>query len=176
MVGANTLRIERYGRLVRDQGLRDKREREGLPPDPLAVVVSGRLLLPSDIPLLADPGSRVLVITGPQGTLRDCEASVGYLRGPSPDGEVELAPRLRDLRGEHGVRSVLCEGGPSLNWALLREGLVDELFLTLSAQLAGGRDVPTIVAGAPFAQPLGLELVWVLEGGGDLFLRYRILG
>jgi riboflavin-specific deaminase-like protein len=172
MVGAGTLRIERYGRLVRLPELREKREREGFAADPLAVVVSGRLLLPADIPLLADSESRVAVITASDDELEGAAADVSYLRSDEPG--LELAPHLRTLRAEQGVRSILCEGGPTLNWTLLREGLVDELFLTLSPQLAGGAEVPTIVTGDPLGEPLGLELVSLHTGEGALFLRYRL--
>ena len=44
---------------------------------------------------------------------------------------------MRALRSDYGVRSVLCEGGPHLNSSLLREGLVDELFLCVSPRIAG---------------------------------------
>src|SRR3954470_6622793 len=57
MVGAGTVRTERYGRLVRDPELRERRVAEGLAPDPLAVVVSARLRLPPDTPLLQDEHS-----------------------------------------------------------------------------------------------------------------------
>jgi riboflavin-specific deaminase-like protein len=176
MVGAGTLRVERYGRLVRLPELREKREREGLEPDPLAVVVSGRLLLPADIPLLADPESRVVVLTSSEGEIEGCAAQVEYIRAPESAAGLELAPLLRTLREQRGVRSILCEGGPTLNWTLLREELVDELFLTLTPQLAAGRDVPTIVVGNPLPEPLELELVSLLEGDGELFLRYGIRG
>ena len=170
MVGAGTLRAEPYGRLVRDPALRDKRRREGLEPDPLACIVSGSLELPQDLPLLADPHSRVVIATGSRATVGPARAHVEYLRGDA--AEVDLACVLGALRSEHGVRSVLCEGGPRLNAGLFAGGLVDELFLTLAAAVAGGEPA-AIVAGAPLEQLVGLELVWVLEGEGDLFLRYR---
>jgi riboflavin biosynthesis pyrimidine reductase len=72
------------------------------------------------------------------------------------------------------VRSVLCEGGPTLNASLLPYGLVDELFLTISPTLAGGADALTIVAGAPLPELVELELLWALEDGGELYLRYRV--
>src|SRR5215212_9388147 len=43
MIGAGTMRVERYGRPVSDPAKRTEREREGLPHDPLMVIVSGRL-------------------------------------------------------------------------------------------------------------------------------------
>ena len=78
------------------------------------------------------------------------------------------------LRRHHGVRSVLCEGGPTVLGALLEEDLVDELFLSLAPRLAGGGDAPTIVEGVSLAELVELEPVWVLESEGELFLRYRI--
>jgi len=84
------------------------------------------------------------------------------------------AELLRGLEAERGVRSVLCEGGPLLTRDLLAQGLIDELFLTISAQLVGGVDPLTMVRGAPLEAPIGLDLVWVLEGGGDLLLRWRL--
>lgn len=172
MIGARTVTVERYGRLVRDPALRDKRREEGLSPDPLAVVVSGRLDLPADLPLLQDEASTVLVVTGSDGVLEGCSARVGYLRGAGP--RVDLSAALGCLRSEHGVRSVLCEGGPALNAALLREGLVDELFLSIAAKLAGGPDPLPIVHGLPLASVVDMDLVWALRAGSDLFLRYRL--
>ena len=65
--------------------------------------------------------------------------------------ELTLTTALRHLRAEHGVRSLLCEGGPTLMGALLHERLVDELFLTLAPQLAGGGTGPTMSSGPALA-------------------------
>src|SRR4051794_30973842 len=175
MAGAGTGRTERYGRVVRDRARRERRAARGLDPDPLAVVVSGRLDLPPELPLLQAPEQRVVVITASDGELEDCPAEVHYIRAPG-EGFVSMAPAMRELRATFGVRSVLCEGGPLLNDALLREGLVDELWLVVAPKLAAGGG-PTIVTGAALDPPAELGLEWVLESGDDhLFLRYRTRG
>jgi len=69
------------------------------------------------------------------------------------------------------VRSLLCEGGPSLFSALLLDGLVDELFLTFAPKLVGG-DGMTITTGRPLDELADLRLVQALEQDGTLFLRY----
>lgn len=172
MAGARTVTIEQYGRLVRDPALRDKRREEGLAGDPLAVIVSGRLDLPVDAPLLQDEHSRVVVITGSDASLEGSSAQVEYIR--SAGATADLAAALHALRSQHGVRSVLCEGGPTLNAALLREGLVDELFLSVAAKLDGGPDALPIVRGLPVGRVIDMDLIWALRAASDLFLRYRL--
>jgi riboflavin-specific deaminase-like protein len=159
MVGAGTLRIERYGRMAKSEELRDKRESEGLARDPLAVIVSARLDLPADLPLLNEPEQPVLIATGSDATLEGLGDQVEYAR----------------VGDDHGIRSVLCEGGPTLNSYLLAAGLVDELFLSLNPKLAGGASALTIVAGRELVEPAELEPVSVAEGGGDLFTRWRVV-
>ena len=176
LVGAGTVRIEHYGRLVRDQKRRERRVARGLAPEPLAVLVSRTLALAPDLPLLADPHSRVVVLTAGDGELAGCAAQVRYLRPApgEPGQELDLAVLLARLRAEHGVRSVLCEGGPNLNASLLAAGVVDELFLTITPILACSAGSLTIAVRAPPAKPGGLDLVWLLESDGQLFARYAL--
>ena len=169
MVGAGTVRAERYGRMVKSDELRAARTAEGLDADPLAVIVTARLDLPADLPLLNEPEQRVVIATGSDATLPDLGEQVTYER----TGD-DLPLLLSRLREQHGVRSVLCEGGPTLNSYLLAAGLVDELWLTLNPKLAGGAAALTIVAGRELVEPIDLEPVSVAEGGGDLFTRWRV--
>ena len=173
MVGAGTVRIERYGRLVQDPQRRERRVARGLAADPLAIVMSRRLTLTPDLPLLADPHSRVVVITAGTAELSGCAAQVSYLRS-APGEEADLAAVLARLRTEYGVRSLLCEGGPNLNSSLLPAGLVDELFLSIAPALAGSAGSMSIIDRAPLAEPVQLDLVWLLEWQGQLFARYAL--
>ncbi len=172
LVGTGTLRVERYGRLVREPELVAERARNGLRPQPIACVVSSSLALPFDCRLFQDPESTVLLFTDADVELPPVAAQLTVLRVTTE----ELAPRavMRRLRREHGVRSVLCEGGPTLNAGLLAEGVVDELFLSLAPKLAGGRPGPTIVAGQALAEVAALALLWAHEHENALYLRYRV--
>ena len=173
MVGAGTLRVERYGRMVPDAARREQRAAAGLEPDPLAIVVSGSLDVPADLPLLQDPDSRVVIVTAAQGSLAGVRAQVEYLRS---EEAIDLPAALARLREEHGVRAILCEGGPHLNASLLSQGLIDELFLTTVPALAGAAGALSIMDGAPLEAPLALSLRWMLEHEGELFARYAIGG
>jgi riboflavin biosynthesis pyrimidine reductase len=167
-VGAGTARAERYGRIAKSDELRAKREREGLAPDPLAVVVSARLDLPADLPLLQQQGQKVVIATGADAVLQGTQAEIEYLRGGD-----DLPLAMSKLRQEHGVRSVLCEGGPTLNSHLFAAGLVDELFLTMSPKVSGGAAALTIVAGRDLVEPAEMGLVSVAAGDDQLFTRWR---
>jgi riboflavin-specific deaminase-like protein len=169
MVGAGTIRTERYGRMTKNDELRERRLAEGLAPEPLAVIVSGRLDLPADLPILNEPEQRVLIATASEASLPQTAAPLAYAR----TGD-DLPKLMALLSEEYGVRSVLCEGGPTLNSHLFAAGLVDELFLTLNPKVAGGAAALTIVAGRALVEPSELALVSVAEGGGDLFTRWRV--
>jgi riboflavin-specific deaminase-like protein len=168
MIGAGTMRAERYGRLVSKHETRGHRERLGVPPEPLMVLVSGRLDLPWDAPLFTE-GGEILIFTASEAEPPETESSVQVVRH---DKRVDLAKALRLLRNERGVRAVLCEGGPRLHAQLQADSLVDELFLTTAPKLNGGEDPPSLVEGE-LPRLVELELAWLLEHDSELFARYR---
>lgn len=169
LVGAGTARTERYGEAVKSGELRAARERHGLDPVQPTVIVSGRLLLPSDLPLLQAKGAPVIVATAAEHELEGVEADIAYER----TGD-DLRLLLARLRSEHGIRSLVCEGGPTLLSYLLAAGLVDELFLSIAPKLVGGGEEPTIATGPELREPVDAELVWLCESDGELFTRWRV--
>ncbi len=199
LVGAGTVRAERYRGLVRDEAHRRLRRARGLAEEPLACIVSASLDLAPDLPLLADPAARIAVLTpspacelpasavpasepsmsaAPADGPSEEAAPVEYIRA-ARDGQLDLPAALAELHTRLGVRTVLCEGGPRLNGQLLAAGLVDELFLSLAPKLAGGADPGAnlrIVCGPELDPLLELELLDVLENESQLLLRYRVGG
>jgi riboflavin biosynthesis pyrimidine reductase len=171
LVGPETLRVERYGRMIRDPELRARRAAAGLAPEPLAVTITRSGDVPADIPLLQEPEAEVVVYAGAPPTLEGVAARV-HVHDLEPNTGPGAA--LARLRSEHGVRTVLCEGGPRLLGALVSDRALDELFLTVAPLLSGGEAERPIVAGPPLPEPARLELLWVLESEGELMLRYRV--
>jgi riboflavin biosynthesis pyrimidine reductase len=136
---------------------------EGYGPLPCpAVLVSRSFELPWEAGLFAAPGQRVLVYTRTGAEAPDVAADVEVVE------ELELAAVLADLRAR-GVERLLCEGGPTLNRALLDARVLDELFLTLSPVVSG--EGPPIVTDGP-STPLTLRSVATADG--DLYLRYSV--
>jgi riboflavin biosynthesis pyrimidine reductase len=166
MIGAGTMRVERYGRIITDPAKRERRVELGLPGDPLMVIVGG-LDLPWDAPLFTEGGGRVLLFTGDEGEPPATATPVDVVRS---EGRVDLTVAMRNLREERGVRAVLCEGGPRIHSQLQAAGLADELFLTIAPKLVGAGN--SILEGA-LPAVAELELAWLLQEDSELFARYR---
>ncbi len=167
MIGAGTMRVERYGRLVTDPAKRRRRAALGLPRDPLVVIVGGRMDLPWDAPLFTEGGGEVLIFTVAAEDPPPTATPVHVVR--EAEGRVDLAKAMRLLREERGVRALLCEGGPRLHSQLQAARLADELFLTLAPKLAGAG--ATILEGA-LPEVAELRLAWLLQAESELFTRY----
>lgn len=174
LVGAGTVRQEGYRAVDLRPWQRRLRERLGLDPFPVLVVVSGSAGLD---PAIARPergeGGPVLVVTTGGKTraqlapLRD--AGVEVLEH---DGEIDLAAVVATL-AERGRPRLLCEGGPGLHRDLLAAGLVDELSLTLAPVVVAGEGMRS-TRGGPFPAPVAFGLAFaVLAEDGALFTSYH---
>ncbi|HEY8449263.1 MAG TPA: dihydrofolate reductase family protein [Bacillota bacterium] len=153
------------------------RRRKGLTDQPLAVIVSGSLDLPWQRGFAANAPTPPIVLTAAAAPPERLEEARAWARvHVVGDDRVELEQGLTLLAREYGVRRLLCEGGPHLNWQLLAEGLLDEWFWTVAPKFGGGTaDLPS-VAG-PEALPLPeFELVSAYVHQHELFLRYRRVG
>ena len=168
MIGAGTMRAERYGRIVSDPNLRAYRERTGLAHDPLAVIVSNRLELPWDAPPVHRRGrARRDLHRLRAGAAGDRDPGDG--RPPPRRGGARPGARVAAHRARDPLRAL--RGRPDAARRLREGGLVDELFLTIAPKLAGGEG-PRILEGA-LPDVDDVELAWLLEVDGELFARYR---
>jgi diaminohydroxyphosphoribosylaminopyrimidine deaminase/5-amino-6-(5-phosphoribosylamino)uracil reductase len=97
------------------------------------------------------------------------------------DAEAGRVP-LRSLFGHLGkrdVQSLLLEGGPTLAWSAIREGMVDRMVLFLAPKLLGGERAPGVLGGEGFA-PVGeawpLRITGVTKVGPDLMVEADVHG
>lgn len=171
IVGAGTVAAEDYGPLRHRDDVRAARAAAGrTPSQPRLVIVSGSLSV--------DPGARVfdsapvlpLVCTTDRADAAAVDAFDGVAEVMRAGSEhVDLSMVLARLRAD-GATVVVCEGGPTLNGALVDAGVVDEWCVTVSPLVAGGAS-SRIVAGADGAQH-EYELASLLTEDGLLFGRW----
>lgn len=171
LVGAGTIRAERYGPIVRDEDARRAREAEGMEPSPVAVILSGSMDLPYDCGLFTEGIGRVVVFTDSDLEPPPTETPVEVIR---PSGALTARVAIEEL-ARMGVRSVLCEGGPTVLAGLIEGDVLDELFLTVFPLITGEADQPSIVEGpvGGDGEPREFHLHSLAAEGGELFARYR---
>ena len=89
---------------------------------------------------------------------------------------LDLKAMLRTLRSRYNVRTLACEGGPTLFRALLEEKLVDQLNLTIAPYMFGGASAPTLTGLSTSFLPASVHcsLVEMRTVGDECFLTYRI--
>jgi riboflavin biosynthesis pyrimidine reductase len=167
MIGAGTMRVERYGPLVSDPEKRERRLAFGLRPDPLMVIV-GSLDLPWDTELFTAGRGEVVIFTASTEAPPATATPVEVIR--EAEGRVDIAKAVRRLRADRDIRALLCEGGPRLHSQLQAQRVADELFLTIAPKLVGAG--PAILEGA-LPEVAELDLTWLLAEGSELFARYR---
>ena len=154
------------------------------PEYPILVVVSGSGRLELERAIFRTPGMRTAVITTSAG--RDALVAAGSTTLPSVQihaldakcGTLAPMAMLRLLYAELGVRRLLHEGGPTLFGQFLGARVVDELFLTLSPQIAGRKGDairPGLVQGTEFMPDCAprFQLLSVKQRAEHLYLRYQ---
>lgn len=89
---------------------------------------------------------------------------------------IDLAAILETLRKKYKVRTVACEGGPTLFRSLLEQGLVDRLNLTIAPYMFGGAKAPTLTGLSTQFLPASVHctLSDMRTIGDECFLTYRI--
>jgi riboflavin biosynthesis pyrimidine reductase len=179
LAGTGTIAADDYGRMLPASERRERRLAAARAAEPLAVTITRSGRLPLDVRLFAEPDARVIVFspspaaTSTPGAAHGDPESVAEIQHEPLDQTtpMPLTAALRTLRESYEVRILLCEGGPTLLGAMLREGLVDMLFLTLAPTLVADAG-PVVAQGQPQQAPVGLNLVGLMEREGSLFLRY----
>ena len=138
IVGAATMRVERYNPMRTSDEVAAQRQAQGLGPAPRLVVVSGSLDLPWTDPVYSESTLPPLIVTG--------RAAAAEVRGRVP-ATCELLVSADDrvdpawLRGElvdRGLGRMVCEGGRALLADFMRAGVVDEWALTVSGLVGDG--------------------------------------
>ncbi len=207
MVGVGTVLADDPSLTVKAGARRAARARAGKDANPLRVVVDSRARTPPNAEVLCKgEGRRIIAVSelanadgervaelgkkaevlvcGGSGAAESGAAESGAAEsgaagrgGGGRGGKVDLGKLLARLR-QRGVERLLVEGGATLNWSLISQGLVDEIFVYVGNLILGGEDAPTLVDGAGFVAGAGvvkLELLSAERLGEGVLLKWRVV-
>jgi riboflavin biosynthesis pyrimidine reductase len=122
-------------------------------------------------------GAIVITTEGGAKTIGDRLPATCELVVMGKGKSLDLNRAIGELRGR-GLDVLLCEGGPHVIGQLLEDGILDEVFLTVSPVLAGRGDEPRLgmVEGVELLPAKGAwsRLLSARRHGDYLFLRYGV--
>lgn len=172
MVGVGTVLADDPGLRVKSEQLRIERAALGKPENPLRVVADSLARTPPDSQVLGVGCIIAVSAAAPQERLIELAKKCELIQCGKE--RVNLRELLFSLH-EKGVNQLMVEGGGTLNWSMVREGLVDEIYSYIGSLIIGGKEAPTLMDGAGFASEfprLKLQSVERLDDG--VLLKWRL--
>jgi 2,5-diamino-6-(ribosylamino)-4(3H)-pyrimidinone 5'-phosphate reductase len=138
MVGSNTIRI--------DNSFLTVRYVEGK--SPIRVIPSSLADIPLDANVLSPDAPTIIAVAerAPAERVEAIQRKGARVLVAGRD-HVSLPLLMQLLFEEFGVRKLMIEGGPTLNWHMLHHRLVDEIRLIHLPFIVGGSDTPSLVGG-----------------------------
>ena len=179
MVGGRTLLDEDPKLTVKSEVLRAERLKRARPPNPVKVGVVTQAKIKEDSQFLNTGPADIVIFT----TRRTSKRQLSLLKARHVDVYVDDAQQVNLERAlatlnDLGISRLMVEGGSTLNFELMRLGLVDEISIYIAPMIFGGESAPTLAAGSGLARseaiPLKLVDMEMWEDGGAL-LKYQFM-
>ncbi len=180
MCGAKTLNSFPIDLGPGGEKYRKMRLKNGLAEYNLRVVVTGSGSIDPNAEIFKHRFSPIVVLVTERAgkkvkrlrELADAVESFGEL-------QIDFVAALKWLKKKWNVNRLLCEGGGEVNASLFRAKVVNELYLTISPVVFGGRDAPTLADGEgakKLAEATQMKMKSMKRVGDELFLVYEVIG
>ena len=177
LIGYGTLKHDNVRLGIGREELRRERIARGQSPYPLRVIVSNTGCVDATLNIFQTDFAPIIIFSTtrmPRKVQQQLRTKATlYL---SKAEQVNLRRILQQLRRDHGVKYLACEGGPALFRSLLQLGLVDQLNLTIAPFVLGGKNAPTLT-GVNFdflPRSIRCSLKDMKVVGEECFLTYTL--
>ena len=155
--------------------------------NPIRVVVDNKARTPIDFRILNDDADTIIAV----GSICDennprSDADAGLrAKAISQKADVFYSPKtpvdlveFMDYLYSKGIKTLMLEGGATLNFSMIRENLIDEVRICIAPMIAGGKDAKTFFDGEGFdymKDAVKLELIKSYSCGKDFVMEYKVL-
>ncbi|MBL8089128.1 MAG: dihydrofolate reductase family protein [Anaerolineales bacterium] len=179
LVGGKTLSGEAPKLTVKNEALRQNRIKQGRSENPIKIGVASNINISLDSDFIKVGPAQVVIFTTSQTSISQIEQlrAHGVEVFVENSAQVDLTNMMHTLK-KIGVDSLMVEGGGTINFELMRLGLVDELMMYIAPMIFGGAYSPTLADGLGLTreQALSLKLTDVKQWeDGGVILRYKFL-
>ena len=150
--------------------------------NPIRVVVDGKGRIPIESRITNDDAPTIIAVSDDYKS--DLTASNKYqiLKNNGVDfffaGEKQVdLIKLMNYLYEKGVKTLMLEGGSTLNFSMIKDGLIDEIRICVAPMVVGGVNAISLFGGDGFMtmdESVKLELVDSFSCGKDLVLKYKV--
>ena len=180
LVGGRTLLDEDPKLTVKSESFRTERLARGLSANPIKVGIATNAGIKPNSNFLNIGPARIVIFTTHQTSIEQ----INSLRAHHVEVFVHETQRV-DLRSaletlkKLGVNRLMVEGGGTMNFELLKLGLVDEITAYIAPMIFGGTNAPTMAdsLGVPREAALHLNLMDVEKwDDGGVILKYKLMG
>ena len=155
--------------------------------NPIRVVVDNKARTPIDFRILNDDADTIIAV----GSICDennpdsDEDAVSRAKAISQKADVFYSSKtpvdlveFMDYLYSKGIRTLMLEGGATLNFSMIKDNLIDEVRICIAPMIAGGRDAKTFFDGEGFdymKDAVKLELIKSYSCGKDFVMDYQVL-
>lgn len=151
--------------------------------NPVRVVVDSRLQTPQDARITNDDARTIIACANEyKDEIKSSEKYNDFRKKGvsifwSGDKRVDLKSLMIYLH-EEGIEKLMLEGGSTLNFSMIKAGLIDEISICVAPMIAGGVNSKTFFDGEGFDtmdEAVRLELLDSYNLDKDLILKYKVL-
>ena len=155
--------------------------------NPIRVVVDNKARTPIDFRILNDDADTIIAVGSicDENNPQSAADAVSRAKAISQRADVfyssktpvDLVEFMNYLYSK-GIKTLMLEGGATLNFSMIRENLIDEVRICIAPMIAGGRDAKTFFDGEGFdymKDAVKLELIKSYSCGKDFVMEYKVL-
>jgi 2,5-diamino-6-(ribosylamino)-4(3H)-pyrimidinone 5'-phosphate reductase len=144
--------------------------------NPIRIIIDSKARTPTDALILNNEAKTIIIVSenAPEENIRKIEKKCDIL--VCGDNHVNLKEALNKLY-DIGIKSILLEGGSTLNFSMFKEGLIDEVSICIGSKILGGTSSKTFVDGEGFEPEncVNLELKKIEKIDNDVVLSYNVI-
>lgn len=144
--------------------------------NPVRIIIDSKARTPLDSKVLNDDAKTIIFVSeiaSQENIEKLSEHCEVIICGKTRVNLKKAMNKLYDL----DVKSVLLEGGSTLNYSMFKDELIDELNICIGSKILGGKDSKTLVDGDGFNpdETIKLELKNIEKIDKDVVLYYNVI-
>lgn len=177
MVGIGTVLADDPSLTVKSAELKEERISSGRDENPARIIVDSKARTPLDADIFKKgKGKRIIIVSESAPADKVDLLKEQAIIVVAGEENVDLKKAMSELKNQ-GIERLMIEGGATLNWGMISNGLVDEIYTFVGNLIIGGKTAPTFTDGEGFTEKdiQKLELIDAEKMEEGVLLKWKVL-